>query len=310
MTFSDKTKKEILSNRELLDSDALLWGITRGSVALTLEKTRFGCVISTDMYEVALFTMSCLIGTGAEMNPEQKKGLNNKKVYNVTLSGASAKKLLKDAGIMSVESGVSEYYDESVPDNLDTEEKKRGYAAGVFLSAGEVFLPKGLDGTGGAYQLEFVFTSGGYASSFAKFLNENGFKCKVAERKETVVVYMKDSESISDFIAYTGAVDSVLEMQTVKLYRAVRENENRITNCEFANLGKTVDTAQRQISEIEELKRQGKYNLLPEKLKVVADARTMYPEHSLDQLSKELGVSKSCLNHRLRKIESIAKGEE
>ena len=310
MTFSDKTKKEILENSEVLDSFSLLCGIVRGSVSLTLEKGKFGCVITSDLFEIAMFTLKLLSNRDAEVSPETKKGLNNKTVYNVTLKGAQAKALLSDTEIMKENNGVTDYKGEKIPENLDTDEKKRGYVAGVFLSAGEVFIPKGIDGTGNVYQLEFVFTSGGYAKAFSDFLNSLGFKGKVAERKESAVVYIKESETISDLLAYMGAVDSVLEMQTVKLYRAVRENENRITNCVFANLDKTVNTAQRQILAIEELKKQDKYNLLDKKLKDVAQARQEFPEDSLDSLAQKIGISKSCLNHRLRKIESIAKGEE
>lgn len=310
MTFSDKTKIEIIENSEVLDSSAFLWGIVRGNVSLTLDKGKMGCVISTDLSEVAMHALSTLPNTGAELIPEQKTGLNKQRVYNIVLRGESAKKLLKDAGILRFPSGVTEYDGESVPENaLDTVEKRRGYVAGVFLTAGEVFLPKE-EAHGGLYQLEFVFTSGGFAKSFANLLKKEGFGCKTAERRESAVVYIKESDVISDLLAYMGAVDAVLEMQSVKVYRAVRENENRISNCEFANLDKTVNAAQRQILAIRELKESGKYNLLDQKLKVVADARVENETDSLETIAGMLNISKSCLNHRLRKIESIARGEE
>jgi len=310
MTFSDKTKIEIIENCEVLDANAFLWGIVRGNVCLTLDKGKLGLVVSTDMSEVAMHLLSTLSSMGAELVPEQKKGLNKQRVYNILLRGECAKKLLKDAGIMRFPGGETEYDGESVPESiLDTDEKKRGYVAGIFLTAGEVFLPKGEDGHGGTYQLEFVFTSGGFAKSFAGFLKRVGFSCKTVERRESAVVYIKESDLISDLLAYVGAVDAVLEMQSVKVYRAVRENQNRISNCEFANLDKTVNAAQRQINAIKELKESGRYNLLDEKLKVVADARVENETESLETLATMLNLSKSCLNHRLRKIESIAKGE-
>ena len=310
MTFSDRTKIEIIENCEVLDKDAFLWGITRGGVSLTLEKGKLGCVITSHVSEVAMHAFSMLATMGAELTPEQKKGLNKQRVYNVILRGESAKKLLKDSGIMIFPKGENTYIGESVPvDKLDTVEKQRGYVAGVFLTAGEVFLPKGLEGGGSAYQLEFLFTSGGYAKSFSDFISQLGFKGRIIERRETAVLYIKDSEIISDFLAFTGAVDAVLEMQTVKVYRSVREQENRISNCEVANLDKVVNTAQRQIAFINALKESGKFNMLDEKLKVVAEARVAYFEDSLDSIANKLGLSKSCINHRLRKIESIAKGE-
>lgn len=301
MSFSNETKLEIISRADQLDGEALLKGIVRGNLTLTKENGVTGCQISTDLSELALFTLRFLLGTGAEISPEQKQGLVNKKVYNVTLKGDGAKKLLLRVGILN---GEGEYVGDCVP-NLD-ENEARGYVAGVFLSAGEVFIPKA-DSAG--YQLEFTFASYSFAEKFAKFLEELGFNGKIVERHDSYVLYYKESETISDMIAYIGASESVLRIQSLKVMRAVRNKENRISNCEVGNIGKVVLAAQRQISAITELQQSGRLETLDEKLKEVALLRLERPDEKLEELAKTLGISKSCINHRLRKIESVARGE-
>ena len=301
MSFSNETKLEIISRVDELDGEAMLKGIVRGSLSLTKENGVTGCQISTDLSELAIFTLRFLLGTGAEISPEQKQGLVNKKVYNVTVKGDNAKKLLARVGIFN---DTGDYVGDRIP-QLE-ENQLRGYVAGVFLSAGEVFLPKA-DSTG--YQLEFTFASFDYAKAFSKLLEGLGFSGKIVERHDVYVLYYKESETISDIIAYTGASESVLRIQSLKVIRAVRNKENRISNCEVGNIGKVILAAQRQISAIEELKQSGRLELLDEKLKEVALLRLEKPEEKLEELASALGISKSCINHRLRKIESIARGE-
>ena len=301
MSFSNETKLEILNNATYLDEEGLLKGIVRGNFSLTKESGVMGCVITTDSTELALFVLRFLVGTGAELSPEQKSGLQHKKIYNVTLKGNSAKELLRRVGIFN---DKDEWIGDTIPTLSDDE--KRAYVTGVFLSAGEVFLPKE-DSTG--YQLEFTFPSYSYAKAFSRLLDELGFSGKVTDRHDSYVLYFKESETISDLLAYTGAGESVLKIQNLKVYRSVRNKENRIANCEFANIGKVVLAAQRQVSAITELIESGKLDTLDEKLREVALLRLQYPEEKLDELASKLGISKSCINHRLRKIESIARGE-
>ena len=301
MSFSYETKLEIIRNADQLSDSGLLKGLVRGSLTLTVEKSATGVQITTDIPEIAIFAMRYLMGTGAELSPEETGGPVNKKVYNLTLKGDSALKLLKKVGVYT---DKGEYAGDTVPDLI--EDELRAYVAGVFLMTGDVFIPKE-DTTG--YQLEFDFSSYSYATAFARFLERLGFCGKVIERHDSYVLYIKESETISDLIAYVGAGESVLKLQSLKVLRSVRNKENRISNCEVGNIGKVVAAAQRQINAIIELQNSGKLDTLDDKLKQVAVMRLNNPEEKLDELATRLNISKSCINHRLRKIESIAKGE-
>ncbi len=303
MNFSDKVKKEIISN-DLSPSKVLVYGFARGNLSLTVSGKRMGIVMTSDLSEVASFVFSGLIFSGAELDSENVKGLHSTKVYNITMQGENARKFLSESGIIRFEGERLAELIETVPDFAKKEENAKDYLIGVFLSAGSVFVPK--EGESKLYQLEFTFASGYFANSFVEFLYSLGFSSKCSERKESSVVYVKDSEEISDILTYMGAVECMLDVQNVKVYRSVRNNQNRISNCEVGNIGKTIDAAQKQINAIKKLQKAGKFDLLDQKLKEVGVARLNSPEEKLETLAISLGISKSCINHRLRKIVSIA----
>lgn len=309
MNFSDKVKIEIISSDTEINERGLLAGFARGNLSLTVSGKRTGLVMSTDLSEVASFIFSKLLFSGAELDSEDKKTFNSGKVFNVNMYGDSAREFLEKNQIVCFSGDkLIELCDKVPPFVSESEEIAKGYLIGVFLSAGSVFVPHEQEGS--LYQLEFSFGSQTFAKDFLSFLSSIGFKFKYADRKETALVYVKDSEIISDVLAYMGAFDAMLGMQSVKVYRSVRNKENRISNCEIGNIGKTVDAAQKQIAAIVKLQDNGKYNLLPEKLKETAELRLQKPEDKLESLAQQLGISKSCVNHRLRKIVAIAEEKE
>lgn len=307
MSFSDKVKKEIISSAEEFDSKGLVAGFARGNLSLLVSGKKIGCVMTTDIVEVASFMIARLIFSGAELTPETKKGLNSTKVYNITLQADKAKTFLSENEIVTFDGNRITDICSHIPEFIClSEECKKAYLAGLFLSCGSVFIP---EEEKGSYLIEFVFGNESYAQNFKQFLLELGFKSKLTERKELAVVYVKESETISDILAYIGAIEAMLGVQNLKVYRSVRNNENRKSNCVIANIGKTVEAAQKQISAIEKLKQNGKFNLLPDSLKEVATLRLSEPEERLETLAEKIGVTKSCINHRLRKIISIAEEE-
>lgn len=303
MNFTEKVKKEIVSS-DLSPSNALISGFARGNLSLTVSGKRMGLVMTSDLSEVASFVFSGLIFWGAELDSENVKGLNSAKLYNITMQGEKARKFLTESEIIRFDGEKLVELVETVPDFAKKEENKKDYLIGVFLSAGSVFVPSEIDSK--LYQLEFTFASREFANSFVEFLAELSFPSKCLDRKESSVVYVKESEVISDILAFMGAVECMLEVQNVKVYRSVRNNQNRISNCEVGNIGKTVEAAQKQINAIQKLQKAGKFVLLDQKLKEVGQARLNAPEEKLEALADSLGISKSCINHRLRKIVAIA----
>ena len=97
----------------------------------------------------------------------------------------------------------------------------------------------------------------------------------------------------------------------MKVEREMRNNINRISNCEVANQGKTINAGIKQKMAIQKLKEQGKYDGLPQALKETAELRLQYPDVSLGELCKlfQPPISKPGLNNRIRKLIQLSEEE-
>ena len=139
-------------------------------------------------------------------------------------------------------------------------------------------------------------------------INKLGFNRKVVSRKNNFVVYLKESEQISDLLNIIGAHNALLSLQNTKIVKAMRNNVNRIVNCETANLSKTVNASVRQIENIKLIQDTIGISSLPENLQEIARIRLECEDMTLKELGEMLEppIGKSGVNHRLRKIEEIA----
>mgnify|MGYP001638376952 FL=1 len=175
------------------------------------------------------------------------------------------------------------------------------YLRGAFLGAGSLYIGKG-------YHLEFAVESKALAEDLRALLDRNGIAAKITDRKEKSVVYIKDSEGVSDCLALMGASDAVLGLNSEAATRQFRQYMNRQNNCDLANISKTVNAAVRQCEDIELIDRKIGLAGIGEKLEVVARARLSAREASFSALAESLGLSKSTLKNRLAKIGEIAAG--
>ena len=185
----------------------------------------------------------------------------------------------------------------------DVEEAK-AIVRGSFMGAGSISNPKS------KYHLEIVFQTEEKKKKINYILNHFNINSKVLQRAKNYIVYIKDGEEISNFLAFIGANKSVLKFEENRVIRDVRNNVNRIVNCETANLNKIIQTAVKQIEDIKLIKKNNKFNDLNEGEKELAELRMKNPEASLTELGKmlEKPISKSGVNHRMKAIE--AKAEE
>ena len=124
----------------------------------------------------------------------------------------------------------------------------------------------------------------------------------VARRKSSYIVYLKESGAIEDFLTLIGAVNSAMELMQIKMYKETYNNLNRVSNCETANLDKTFSAASRQIAAIALISDKVGLDELPEDLREAALLRLHNPEMSLREMSERLSISRSGVNHRLRRI--------
>jgi DNA-binding protein WhiA len=180
---------------------------------------------------------------------------------------------------------------------------KRAYLRGAFLAGGSVNNPEG-----SSYHLEISSMYQEHCGALVELANKFDLNARCIERKKGFVFYMKEGEKIIELLNIIGAHQALFKFEDVRIMRDMRNSVNRIVNCETANLNKTIGAAVRQIENIKLLQREVGLENLPEKLKEVAEIRLQHPDMNLKEVGELLKgkVSKSGVNHRLRKIDELA----
>lgn len=244
-----------------------------------------------------------------EKNEKQgeKTPSKQKEPIGFSLINASAVDILIELGIFKISGG--ELVISLNPEGYITENEccKKAYAAGAFMGGGSVTVPSAAEeknSTG--YHLEFVFSKYLTAQAFSRLLSEQGFLPKLISRKENFVVYFKQNEEIKDVLAYMGASSSVMELSDLVVLRNVKNNINRTNNCEYHNISRQIDASIKACAAIKTIETTVGLDALPEELRETAIARLQKSDLTLAELSLQTGISKSCLNHRLRKLNEIA----
>ena len=180
------------------------------------------------------------------------------------------------------------------------EQKTKDFLRGAFLGGGSINNPEK------KYHLEIKFSADSNKEEMMKRLEKQNIKMK--ELSASPILYLKEGEEISNFLAFIGASSGVLRFEEIRVMRDVRNNVNRLVNCETANLNKTINSAVKQIEDIKFIKQKRKFGELSEQLKEIAELRVTYPEKSfveLGQLLKE-PIGKSGVSHRLKAISKFA----
>lgn len=216
---------------------------------------------------------------------------------------------------------LKKIYSEYKIENIENIEK--AFVRGAFLGSGSINNPKN------KYHIEVTLKDRNVADVMIEILQKYDInfkvlnnstrktKNKLTEMREKEVnevttrkcsIYSKDGEEISKFLAFIEASSSVIKFEEIRVYRDMRNNINRIVNCETANLSKTVNAAVKQIEAIEKLKEIGKFNNLPDNLKEIANLRIKNPEASLTELGQMLKkpIGKSGVNYRLKILINLA----
>lgn len=186
---------------------------------------------------------------------------------------------------------------------------RRAYICGAFLGGGSITLPA--DGKKTGYHLEIAFPAeedgeSAVAEEFASLAEADDLLLKCVKRGGETVAYMKSKEAISDFLSVLGAENALKKFGAFCEEREKNNNLNRAANCSSFNADKTATAAVKQVLAIEKIVAAGADTTLAAPLKKLIALRLARPELSLQELADELGVSKSCLSHRMRKLTEIA----
>ena len=197
-----------------------------------------------------------------------------------------------------------------VPHNylIDELKDKQAYLRGVFMICGSINDPKT-----SRYHAEFVISSEETAKFVNSLLNEMHFNSKVIKRDKNYMVYIKESEKISDFIKMLNAINSLFYYEDIRIYRDHKNMTNRLNNCEQANVDKVIASSNEQLELIKKLRETRDFDLLDERIKDICIYKEKYPESSMAELAEiissetERPITKSCINHRFRKIKEMLK---
>lgn len=197
-----------------------------------------------------------------------------------------------------------------VPDNylVDEEHDKQAYLRGVFMICGSINDPKT-----SRYHLEFVISNEDTANYVNNLLNEFYFNSKVIKRDKNYMVYIKESEKISDFIKLLNARTSLFYYEDIRIYRDHKNMTNRLNNCEQANVDKMIQASSEQLELIRKLRETRDFDLLEQGIKEICIYKEKYPESSMAELAEiistetERPITKSGINHRFRKIKEMVK---
>jgi DNA-binding protein WhiA len=302
LSFSNDVKNELsrLETNEVCCDKAELLGVLRMSGAIVIRGMNIGIHFSTENAALARRVLQILknnyqVQTEVVITRSRRLKKNNR--YQVRVLPAPQVNIaMTELQLLSIESDLKNPL-------LTKQCCKRAFLRGAFLGGGSISRPSS------DYHLEMVTGNEDFARSIIKVMHTFSMKAKLTDRKNDYIVYLKDGESITNFLRVIGAHNSMMELENARVLKEMRNNVNRRVNCETANLGKVVKAAVRQVNCIKFIDEHMGLSELPEALQQTAILRLEYPEASLNELVEYSGgIGKSGINHRLKKLQEMAIG--
>ncbi|XQY91434.1 DNA-binding protein WhiA [Metabacillus sp. HB246100] len=304
MSFASETKKE-LTNIELKPCclKAELSALIRMNGSLSFSNRMLILDIQTENAAIARRIYTLLkkqYDVAVELLVRKKMRLKKNNVYIVRLV-EDARTILEDLDIL--DEGFTFYH--NISENLVKKKCcKRSYIRGAFLAGGSVNNPET-----SSYHLEIFSLYKEHNDSLCVLMNTFDLNSKTLERKKGFITYLKEAEKITELLNIIGAHQALLRFEDVRIVRDMRNSVNRLVNCETANLNKTIGAAIRQVENIRFIDERIGLDALPDKLREIARLRVEYQDVTLKELGEMVSsgtISKSGINHRLRKLDQIA----
>ncbi len=300
MSFTSIVKNEV-SKLELTNIEAIA---LLSSIIINSEITENTIKISSENSSLArllFIEIKRLYGVIPKITVRKGYNYNKNYIYILDINN-NVTKILYSLGIFDkrVLNKPKEYI-------IEDDDTIRAYIRGLFLINGSINDPKK-----SRYHLEFLLSNEEYVNFIIELLNKYNLNSKYIKRENKYMVYIKEAEKIGDFLRIINATNALLYYEDIRIYRDHKNMVNRLNNCEQANVDKIVITATKQVNDINKIKDKCGLDILDDKIKVVAEYRLKYPEASLLELSEIISIetgktiTKSGVNHRIKKIEDIA----
>jgi len=304
VSFASEIKKELTGIQlDTCCKSAELAALIRMNGVVSMSGNKYSLDVQTENAAIArrIYTLiKSLYDVSIELLVRKKMKLKKNNVYIVRMKH-DVQTLLSDLGIVQdtytlVRTIPAKYYEKDCC--------KRSYLRGSFLAGGSINNPET-----SSYHLEIFNSYEDHNDSLCELLNEFDLRARKLERKKGYITYLKEAEKITDFLNIIGAHNALFKFEDVRIVRDMRNSVNRLVNCETANLNKTIGAAFRQIENIKFIEETVGLEALPEKLQEVAALRVQYQDVSLKELGELVTsgkISKSGINHRLKKIDEFA----
>lgn len=303
MSYASKVKKELTGLTVHKDNaQAELMALIRMNGSLGIANQQMILSVQTESPAIARRIYSLLkdfYNVESEIVVRRKMKLKKNNTYVVRLR-YHVKELLTELGILD-----GFHIMERVPLRLLKNDLMiQSYLRGAFLAGGSVNNPET-----SRYHLEIYSLYEEHNEMIAEMINHFQLNARTTARRSGYIVYLKEAEKIADFLQLIGATNSMLEFENIRIVRDMRNSVNRLVNCENANMDKVANAANRQVANIQFIDQHVGLNNIPEKLREIAVTRLAHPEVSLKELGELVPggpISKSGVNHRLRKLNAYA----
>lgn len=306
MSFSSEVKDELINVRLRRDSDGqmLVKGYTLAAASLKYSRAHRTWGLHYVSENTSCINFVAKLACRA-YELEQEISLNvherlNARNTELLLYGKDIDRLGEDSGLWKFDGNGDRILELHAPEGIESEHGCRAFIRGMFLACGSVSDPAR------GCHAEMVFKGEFAAKTAARLLEERGIPPKITRRKGLFVVYIKNGDTVEDFLTFMGAGESMMQVSEQRMIREVKNNSNREVNCFWANTEKAAKASAQQIEDIKLIVAELGTDALSEELYTVAEARMANPEFTLNELAESLGLGKSAVNYRLKKIANIA----
>ena len=310
LNFTEEIKNEITSSPVTSEgARAILSAFILTSGNIMLKNDFYGFELVTENERTAEFFLNILeenFGLSLTVSGAKFDLLSGKDKLAFECADEKTDKLLKELKLVAAdEDGY--YLNFSVDDVfLKREDNIINYIKGAFLGGGSCTLPEESVSSRTGYHFEIVFSNKITANDFLDLLCEFEILAKLVMRKEKWVVYAKSKAVISDIFAAIGCEKGLDKLSRIVERKDRQNNANRINNCSVSNIDKTVTASVNQVRAIEIIAQTIGLQSLDKALFEVAECRLADKNASMQELAERLNITKSCLNHRMRKLNELA----
>lgn len=298
MSFSQRCKKELLK-KEPIDLEGELFSLAHFIGSIRISAAGFNVIFKTDSNQEARYIyklISDLYGYSPTFEIQDNPDKKNKRDYVVIIEDADVSDKLISLRNQSFLENYSNIEDVSL-------NQIKGFLKIAFIFRGSVNDPQR------GYNLEIVGKNMEEARIIKDSMDAFNLNAKVSQRLDYNIIYLKDSDKISDFLVVIGAMQSLFELENVRAMKSIRNDVNRVNNFDNANIDRTVKAARAQLDAINKIIDEGRFDEVDDLSQKIGKLRLENPYLSLDELGEMLNppLSKAKVNYRLQKFIKLAK---